>query len=161
MGFFYQVVKSPTPRREFKTYPCDTIHAFEGFWRVLDLFNSFLRLFDGLMFKYSQISSSSYEWEILKINLIDIWGYLKSFLQMVEDLKVNLFRSKNRKGYRSLIITSTHSPHFLRSKNHKCSSQHKCQNHNFWLGDGFHPVRNPNYHTNGDPNGDPNLRLGV
>ena len=75
------------------------------------MFNSILRFFDGLMVKYSQISSSSREFQnekFKKNNFIDIWGYLKSFLQMVEDLKV-IFRSKNRKGYRSLIIRSTHS----------------------------------------------------
>ena len=78
------------------------------------MFNSILRLFVGLIVKYSQISSSSREFQkknngkFLKNNLIDIWCYLKSFLRMVENLKV-IFRSKNRKGYRSLIIRSTHS----------------------------------------------------
>ena len=99
------------------TRACDPQHAFSRIWRILDLFNSFLRLFEGLMVKYSQISSSSREFQhrkFLKIfyfNSIDIWGFLKSFLQMVEDLKVKGWhlQIKNWKGYRSLIMRSAHS----------------------------------------------------
>ena len=41
------------------------------------------------------------------MNLIDIWGHLKSFLS--EDLKVRSSDQKSEKGYRRLIMRSAHS----------------------------------------------------
>ena len=122
------------------TPACDPQHAFSRIWRVLDLFNSFLRLFEGLMVKYSQISSSSREFkknsQIFNFNFIDIWGFLKSFLQMAQDLKV-IFRSKKSERISEFDYEIGTLYNFLRSKNYKCSPNHKCQNHNFWFA---HPI---------------------
>ena len=83
--------------------------GFEGYSIYLIHFYDYLKVPWSNTLKYHQVHVNFNHQKFLKIfNLIDIWGVLKSFLQMVEDLKV-IFRSKNRKGYRSLIMRSPHS----------------------------------------------------